>query len=75
MPLENENSNFLVSKLSGLILIVVGFLLAASGYRAGSTGYMVAGIILLAIGIADPRRARWSGATPVADISAAESEA
>lgn len=52
MPLENEKPNFLISKLSGLVLIVVGFLLAASGYRAESTWYIVAGIILLAIGIA-----------------------
>ena len=51
MALENERPNFLVGKLSGLILIVVGFLLAASGYRAESTGYMVAGIIILAIGL------------------------
>lgn len=52
MPLENEKSNFLLSKLSGLVLIVVGFLVAASGYRAESTGYIVGGIVLLAIGIA-----------------------
>ena len=52
MPVESGNSNFLIGKLSGLILIIVGFLLAASGYRAESTGYIVGGIILLAIGIA-----------------------
>ena len=52
MPMENEKSSFLVSKLASLILIVVGFLLAAAGYRAESTPYIVGGIILLAIGIA-----------------------
>jgi hypothetical protein len=51
MPLEHEKSNFLVSKLSGLILIVIGFLVAASGYRAESTAYVVGGIVLLALGI------------------------
>jgi len=52
MPLENEKSSLLVSKLSGLILIIVGFLLVASGYRADSTGYAVGGIVLIGIGIA-----------------------
>ncbi|MDQ2632865.1 MAG: hypothetical protein M3Y43_08275 [Pseudomonadota bacterium] len=52
MSLENEKTNFFVSKLSGLILIVVGFVVAASGYRAESTPYLTGGIVLLAIGIA-----------------------
>ena len=51
MSLESEKPNFLLSKLSGLFFIVVGFLIAASGYRSESTGYMIGGIILLAIGI------------------------
>lgn len=44
--------NLLIDKLGGLTFIVLGFLLAASGYRATSMGYMAAGIVLLAIGIA-----------------------
>ena len=44
--------NLLIDKLAGLVFIVIGFLLAASVYRAASTGYMAAGIVLLAIGIA-----------------------
>ena len=52
MPVDNGKPNFLISKLSGLLLIVIGFLLAASGYRADSTGYIIAGVIILAVGIA-----------------------
>ena len=46
MPVKDEKPNLLIGKLSGLIFVVLGFLLTASGYRASSAGYMAAGIAL-----------------------------
>ncbi|WEX86559.1 hypothetical protein PZN02_002858 [Sinorhizobium garamanticum] len=51
MALEDEKSNLFIGKVGGLVFVVIGFLLAASGYRYGSAGYMVAGIVFIAIGI------------------------
>ena len=52
MPSGGEKPNLLIGKLGGLIFIVLGFLLAASGYRGASTGYTAAGVLLIVIGIA-----------------------
>jgi Na+/melibiose symporter-like transporter len=41
----------LFKKLGGLIAIILGFLLAAVGYRDGSTEYLTLGIVLIAIGL------------------------
>ncbi len=41
----------LVSKVSGIVLIVIGFLLTAEGFREGATGYQVSGAVLVLIGI------------------------
>ncbi|WP_331371290.1 hypothetical protein [Sinorhizobium chiapasense] len=51
MALEEEKSNLFFGKVGGLIFVVIGFLLAASGYRYGAAGYMIAGIVFIAIGI------------------------
>lgn len=50
MAIGSEKS-FLVGKLLGLLCIVLGFLVAASGYRSDAMLYMIAGIVILAIGI------------------------
>ncbi len=50
MALE-DGKRFLIGKLLGLLCIVVGFLIAASGYRSDAFMYMIAGIVILAIGI------------------------
>lgn len=52
MPVSGEKPNLLIGNLGGLILVVLGFLVGASGYRAASTGYVVAGIVLVAVGAA-----------------------
>jgi len=54
-----------VNKLVGLAAIILGFLVMAAGYRYGSSGYFIAGIVFIAVGLAalvlkvlrrDPRR-------------------
>ena len=50
MAAENEMHRPLVSKLGGVAFIILGFLLAAAGYRYGHASYIVGGIVLLAIG-------------------------
>jgi len=40
-----------VSKLSGLFLIVLGFLLAAAGYRYGQAWYLGVGAVFLVLGL------------------------
>jgi Na+/melibiose symporter-like transporter len=50
MPAAGDS--LMVSKIAALAFVVLGFLLAASGYRGASTGYLIAGIVLVAIGIA-----------------------
>jgi hypothetical protein len=44
-------SSLLVNKLTAVGLLVVGFLILASGYRYGSLWTMLGGCLLLAIGI------------------------
>jgi hypothetical protein len=51
MPAEREMSSLVMGKLGGLIFVVVGFLLAAAGYRMDSSGYMSAGVVLIVIGL------------------------
>jgi hypothetical protein len=43
--------SFLMNKIIGIVFIIVGFLLAASGYRYGTTGTMVGGLVLIGIGV------------------------
>ena len=52
MGVSNETPNYLINKLGSLILIILGFLVGAAGYRNGSSVYIVAGIIFLAVGFA-----------------------
>jgi hypothetical protein len=40
-----------INKLAGLVLIVLGFLLTAAGYRYGQAWYIGTGIVLLALGL------------------------
>ncbi|WP_033053630.1 hypothetical protein [Sinorhizobium meliloti] len=47
-----ENFNLMKMKLIGFGSIIIGFLVAASGYRYGSLGIGLAGVGLLIIGIA-----------------------
>lgn len=51
MAINDGNPISLFKKLSGLIVIILGFLVAASGYRYGSTQYLTLGIALIAIGL------------------------
>ncbi|MET0597222.1 MAG: hypothetical protein ABWZ57_05060 [Mesorhizobium sp.] len=51
MAEQDLKGRMLIGKLAGLALVIVGVLLAASGYRGGSPGYMAAGIALLVIGL------------------------
>jgi hypothetical protein len=48
----HEMPSPLVNKLSGLILILLGFLLAAAGYRSGHAWYIAGGIVALGLGVA-----------------------
>jgi hypothetical protein len=51
MAVNGDNPISLFKKLSGLIVIILGFLVTASGYRYGSTEYLTLGIALIAIGL------------------------
>lgn len=51
MAVSGDQPVSLLKKLSGLIVILLGFLLTASGYRSGSTEYLTLGIALIAIGL------------------------
>jgi uncharacterized membrane protein YidH (DUF202 family) len=46
-----ETPVLLIKKMGGLLLLIVGFLLAALGYENGSNGLAMLGIVLVAIGI------------------------
>ncbi|MEQ1944066.1 hypothetical protein ABMA32_16750 [Mesorhizobium sp. VNQ89] len=50
MALE-DGKRFLIGKLVGVLCIILGFLVAASGYRSDAMLYMIAGVVILAIGI------------------------
>ncbi len=52
MGVSKETPNYLINKLGALILIILGFLVGTAGYRNGSSVYIVAGIIFLAVGFA-----------------------
>lgn len=45
------NFSLMKMKLIGFSSIIIGFLVVASGYRYGSFGFGLAGVILLLIGI------------------------
>lgn len=47
---DDEKPQPLVHKLSGLALIILGFLLMAAGYRYGQGWYLVVGIVFLIAG-------------------------
>ncbi|MDW6023502.1 hypothetical protein SAZ10_17265 [Mesorhizobium sp. BAC0120] len=51
MAANDEIPRPLVNKLSGLILIIVGFLLATAGYRYGHSWYIGGGIVALVVGL------------------------
>ncbi|WP_245417544.1 LPXTG cell wall anchor domain-containing protein [Aminobacter sp. AP02] len=40
-----------MNKLTGLIAIIIGFLVAAEGYRSGSSWLIILGIVVLAVGL------------------------
>ncbi|MBZ9655978.1 hypothetical protein [Phyllobacterium lublinensis] len=51
MAVNGNNQVSLFKKLGGLIVIILGFLITASGYRYGSTEYLTLGIALIGIGL------------------------
>jgi hypothetical protein len=51
MAADDEIPRPLVNKLGGLILIILGFLLATAGYRSGHAWYIAGGIVSLAVGL------------------------
>lgn len=51
MAVSGESDNPLLNKLGALVAIILGFLLAAQGYRSTSNWLMVAGIALLVVGL------------------------
>jgi uncharacterized membrane protein len=46
-----DSQSLLVNKVTALVLVVIGFLLLASGYRYGSPSSLVGGCLMLAIGV------------------------
>lgn len=51
MSLNGDKPISLFKKLGGLIAVILGFLLAAVGYRDGSTEYLTMGSVLIAFGL------------------------
>ena len=51
MAVSGERVHPLMNKLTGLIAIIIGFLVAAEGYRSGSTWLILVGIVVLAVGL------------------------
>jgi hypothetical protein len=51
MAAHDEMPRPLVNKLSGLILVILGFLLAMAGYRYGHPWYIGGGIVALVVGV------------------------
>ncbi len=49
--MATNSSSLLVNKMTAIVLVVIGFLILASGYRSGSPSSLVGGCIVLAIGI------------------------
>lgn len=48
---ENNGLPRWVMKVASLVLIVLGFLMLATGYRYGYTGTAIGGVVLIVIGI------------------------
>jgi hypothetical protein len=51
MAVNHKIPDPLINKLSALILIVLGFLLATAGYRSGQAWYIGGGVVCLAVGL------------------------
>jgi uncharacterized membrane protein len=46
-----KSQSLLVNKVTGIVLVVFGFLILASGYRYGSPSSLAGGCLVLAIGV------------------------
>lgn len=51
MAVNGDSPMPLLKKLGGLIAIILGFLITASGYRYGSTEFLTLGIAFIALGL------------------------
>ena len=51
MVADDEMPSPLINKLSGLILVILGFLLATAGYRSGQAWYIGGGIVSFVLGL------------------------
>lgn len=51
MAISGERVHPLMNKLTGLIAIILGFLMAAEGYRSASNWLIFLGIVVLAVGL------------------------
>jgi hypothetical protein len=51
MATNDEMRGSILAKLSGIVLVVLGFLVAAAGYRYGHSWYIGGGVALLALGV------------------------
>jgi general stress protein CsbA len=51
MAAYGEKPSLLINKFSGLVLIILGFLFTAEGYREGATWLITAGIVFLVVGL------------------------
>jgi general stress protein CsbA len=51
MAVYDEMRRPFIKKLAGLVLMVLGFLLAAAGYRYGQGWYVGLGVVSLALGL------------------------
>lgn len=49
--MATNSSSLLINKMTAIVLVVIGFLILASGYRYGSPSSLVGGCIVLAIGV------------------------
>jgi uncharacterized membrane protein len=46
-----KSQSLLVNKVTGIVLVVFGFLILSSGYRYGSPSSLAGGCLVLAIGV------------------------
>jgi len=51
VEMATNSSSLLINKMTAIVLVVIGFLILASGYRYGSPSSLVGGCIVLAIGV------------------------
>ena len=51
MAATNRESSPLIGKLVALVVVILGFLIVASGYRYDSTLTMIGGLVVLGLGI------------------------